>query len=60
MGSELARLRVASLRQDATRGAGAGVSRWRLALGRRVMDAGARLMGACRPAAVTFAERSRA
>ena len=60
MGSELARLRVASLREDAARGAGPGVSRWRVVLGRRVMDAGARLMGAYRPAPLVLPERRRA
>jgi hypothetical protein len=55
VGSELAQLRASSLRQDAARGAGPGVMRWRVVLGRRIVRAGARLMDGHRrsmPAAV--------
>jgi hypothetical protein len=60
VGSELAKLRASSLRQDAARGAGPGVMRWRVVLGRRIVRAGARLRGGHRPSVPVAVERRRA
>ncbi len=46
-GSELAKIRVETLREDARRGSHPRPTRSRVALGRAIVGAGARLMGAC-------------
>ena len=47
-GRELAKIRVSSLHQDAANVAAGRPTRPRVALGRLVVGAGARLMGTCR------------
>jgi hypothetical protein len=46
-GSELAKIRASSLREDAANARPGRPARHRVALGRLVVGAGARLMGAC-------------